>query len=79
MCPKVCSVEDDRWIMPFVALQTSKAQGTEKVTSIWFVMLNLKEFTVERTIDLNLTNLELEELEKNTSHGHQQFTQIQIC
>lgn len=56
--------------MPFVALQTSKAQGTEKVTSIWFVMLNLKEFTVERTINLNLTNLELEELEKSMSHGH---------
>ena len=55
IAPKLRFVEDDRWLIPFVAIGTIYNKSLQNVTNAWFIILDLKTFKVSRTINLNLT------------------------
>ena len=55
IAPKLRFVEDDRWLIPFVAIGTIYNKSLQNVTNVWFIILDLRTFKVTRTINLNLT------------------------
>ena len=63
-------VEDDRWLVPFVAVSANYTKSVKVMTNAWFIIVNLKTFKVIRTINLNLTHSEQNEIEKPLYRGY---------
>lgn len=58
LAQKVRFVEDDRYQVPFIAISQPTKSQSNSMSSVWFVILDLLKFKVERTVNLNLTNTE---------------------
>ena len=57
MYQKVKIAEDDRWEVPFLAIQPREVD-TEIVRNLWFAVLDLKQMKVIKAVYVDITNLE---------------------